>query len=235
MVFSRTDAMTTTRKHQLLLLAAMTLFCVALCITRIVITGEINYFFLNWNLFLAFVPLGVTVLFELLVKESSPLAKSKWIKMGVLSTWLLFFPNAPYILTDLFHMRHEDSAPQWFDLILILSYAWTGLMAGFISLFIIEKNVLTFRIPWLNVAAIVVLIFMTGFGIYLGRYLRFNSWDLWHRPGHLFAEIGDRFIHPLRHTRTWGMTIGMGALLNFIYWSIRAPFTRSNHTILTSD
>ena len=212
--------MTKTRKHQLLLLAAMSAFCLALCITRIVITGEINYFFLNWNLFLAFVPLGVTMMYELLLYEGNAHVTKWWVKMGVLGSWLLFFPNAPYILTDIFHMRFEDSAPQWFDLILILSYAWTGLMAGFISLSDIQKYILPLEQNWKMYTTVVGLIFLTAFGIYLGRYLRFNSWDILHRPGHLFAEIGDRFIHPLRHSRTWGMTIGMGILLNFIYWSM---------------
>ncbi len=198
----------------------MTLFCVALCITRIIITGEINYFFLNWNLFLAFVPLGVTFLYEILHNEGAPLVKKWWVKLGVLGSWLLFFPNAPYILTDIFHMRHEDSAPQWFDLILILSYAWTGLLAGLISLADIEKYILPMKQTWMTFSTIIALIFLTAFGVYLGRYLRFNSWDLWHKPGHLFAEIGDRFVHPLRHSRTWGVTVGMGVLLNFIYWSM---------------
>jgi uncharacterized membrane protein len=212
--------MTKNRKHQLLLLAGMSFFCLALCITRIVITGEINYFFLNWNLFLAFVPLGVTFLYELLLKDGNRYVHRWWMKAGVLGTWLLFFPNAPYILTDIFHMRFEDSAPQWFDLILILSYAWTGLMAGFISLSDIQKYILPIKSNWKMYATVVALIFLTAFGIYLGRYLRFNSWDILNRPGHLFSEIGDRFIHPFRHSRTWGMTIGMGVLLNFIYWSM---------------
>ena len=225
--------MTKTRKHQLLLLGAMSLFCLALCLTRIAITGEINYFFLNWNLFLAFVPLGVTMMYEILLNDKVPFVKKWWVKLGVLGSWLLFFPNAPYILTDIFHMRFEDSAPQWFDLILILSYAWTGLMAGFISLSDIQRLILPFKHNLVVISTIVALIFLTAFGIYLGRYLRFNSWDILHRPGSLFAEIGDRFIHPFRHSRTWGMTIGMGILLNFIYWSMHQ--TRQHGRITASS
>lgn len=212
--------MTKTRKHQLLLLSAMSAFSLALCVLRIVVTGEINYFFLNWNLFLAFVPLGVTIVYELLLNDGNRHMHKWWVKLGVLGSWLVFFPNAPYILTDIFHMRFEDSAPQWFDLILILSYAWTGLLAGFISLSDIQRYILPFKHNWQTYTAVAVLIFLTAFGIYLGRYLRFNSWDILHRPGHLFSEIADRFIHPFRHSRTWGMTIGMGILLNFIYWSM---------------
>lgn len=224
--------MTKTRKHQLLLLIAMSAFSLALCVTRIIITGEINYFFLNWNLFLAFVPLGVTMMYELLLNDGNQLVRKWWVKLGVLGSWLLFFPNAPYILTDIFHMRFEDSAPQWFDLILILSYAWTGLFAGFISLSDIERLIFPYKQNWQSILTVIGLIFLTAFGIYLGRYLRFNSWDILHRPGHLFVEIADRFIHPFRHSRTWGMTVGMGILLNFIYWSIFQA--RQSRSILTS-
>ena len=227
--------MTKTRKHQLLLLAAMSVFCATLCLTRIIITGEIDYLFLNWNLFLAFVPLGVTLLYELMLQDGNKHAKKWWVKTGVLTSWLLFFPNAPYILTDIFHMRFEQSAPQWFDLILILSYAWTGLMAGFISLSHIQRYILPRKENWQMYLTVIVLIFLTAFGIYLGRYLRFNSWDILNRPWHLFSEIGDRFIHPLQHTRTWGMTIGMGVLLNFIYWSMSSNLNKIRDNALTPD
>lgn len=227
--------MTKTRKHQLLLLAAMSIFCVTLCLTRIIITGEIDYLFLNWNLFLAFVPLGVTLFYELMLQDGNKHAKKWWVKTGVLTSWLLFFPNAPYILTDIFHMRFEQSAPQWFDLVLILSYAWTGLMAGFISLSHIQRYILPRKENWQMYLMVIALIFLTAFGIYLGRYLRFNSWDILNRPWHLFSEIEDRFIHPFQHTRTWGMTIGMGVLLNFIYWSISSNLNNLIDNTLTSD
>lgn len=209
--------MTATRKNQLILLAVMAIFCTVLCGIRIIFTGSTNYFFLNWNLFLAFLPL----VFTTLVLMAGDLGKRRWVKIGLLGSWLLFFPNAPYILTDIFHLRGGSNAPMWFDLILILTYAWTGLIAGFISLFDIEKIVFRDKSRMSKILISIGLIFLTAFGIYLGRYLRFNSWDIFNHSGALFGEIADRFIHPFRHTRTWGVTFGLGVLLNFMYWSLR--------------
>ena len=140
------------------------------------------------------------------------------IRWSVVGVWLLFFPNAPYILTDLFHLHQRAGVPVWFDLILILSYAWTGLWAGMISLRTIQEELIQKTFKKGSFLVIITLLFITGFGIYLGRFLRFNSWDLIQEPGTLVKSIAERFIHPFQHPRTWGVTLGMGALLNFMYW-----------------
>lgn len=94
-------------------------------------------------------------------------------------------------------------------------------MAGFLSLRDIELHIFKKLDIKRVVLTSTILLFITAFGIYLGRYLRFNSWDLVQKPGSLFFEIIDRFIRPLSHKRTWGMTFGMGILLNLMYWSPR--------------
>jgi len=135
--------------------------------------------------------------------------------------WLLFFPNAPYILTDLFHLRLKSSMPIWFDLLLILSFAWTGLMFGFTSLWNIENLLRNNLKPiYINLISS-LLLFIGSFGIYVGRYLRWNSWDIINQPFDLFYDIGDRIINPFDHPRTWGMTLFMGGFLNLIYFSLR--------------
>ncbi len=134
--------------------------------------------------------------------------------------WLLFFPNSPYILTDLFHLHERDGMPKWFDLILILSFAWAGLLFGFMSLFQIEKILLEKLNQVKTNTILVTLLFISSFGVYLGRFLRWNTWDIISNPIDLLADIADRFIHPLSHGRTWGITLLMGTLLSFIYFSV---------------
>jgi uncharacterized membrane protein len=68
---------------------------------------------------------------------------------------------------------------------------------------------------------IVLLLFVSGFGIYLGRFLRWNSWDIIQAPFGLLFDVGDRIVNPLAHSRTWGVTISMGILLNMMYWTIK--------------
>ncbi len=116
------------------LLILMTLFCFSLSAFRYYISDTKVFLFLNWNLFLAWIPL---------LLSSFVLAfniRSKISLVFIIIIWILFFPNSPYILTDLFHLRARNSIPIWYDLIVILSYAWTGLICGFISLNDIEKR-----------------------------------------------------------------------------------------------
>lgn len=131
------------------------------------------------------------------------------------------FPNAPYILTDLFHLSNGSAMPIWFDLILILCFAWTGLMFGFLSLWDIEKLLATkMSAKWVSIISSSFL-FIGSFGIYLGRYLRWNSWDIINNPVDLMYDVGDRVVNPFDHPRAWGLTLFMGVFLNMIYWSLK--------------
>ena len=175
------------------------------------------YLFLNWNLFLAFIPWLVSTL----IMVNPGLHGKKGMLFILLPIWLLFFPNAPYILTDLFHLHVKAKAPIWFDLGLVLCFAWTGLSYGVISLMDIEI-LLSKNFKWITVKYIIsFLLFVASFGIYLGRYLRWNSWDILDEPLGLLYDIGDRITNPFSYPRTWGMTILFGALLNMMYWTIK--------------
>lgn len=136
-----------------------------------------------------------------------------------LCVWVLFFPNAPYILTDLFHLRYRTTMPIWYDLIMILAFAWTGLLFGFLSLRDIE-SFFTERVGgMITKIGVFLMLFLCGFGIYLGRFLRWNSWDVINEPMKLLFDISDRFTNPFLHPRTWGVTLMMGLFLNIVYFS----------------
>lgn len=203
--------------YELLFLGVSTIACFALSVFRAVYTDTVVYLFLNWNLFLAGIPWMLSSL--VLLKPS--LWKSKGMMVLLLGTWLLFFPNAPYILTDLYHLKLKTGVPTWFDLILILSFAWTGLLYGILSLLDIEKILLKSMTQTKVIIISILLLFVTSFGVYLGRFLRWNSWDIISNPLGLFQDILERFIYPFEHPRTWGMTILFGIFLNMIYWSFR--------------
>lgn len=198
-----------------ILLIVMSFFSLGISIARIIVTNTPTYIFLNWNLFLAFIPWFLST-YAIIYKSTN-----KYFLAILIFTWLLFFPNSPYILTDLFHLRNNKSAPIWFDLMLILSFAWNGLLYGFISLMDIEKIISSYiNKKWINLMSISFL-FLGAFGIYLGRFLRWNSWDIFQNPFGLYNDIADRFLNPIDHPRTWGMTIIMGLVLNFMYFSLK--------------
>ena len=198
------------------LLIMMTVFCFSLSVFRYYISETRVFFFLNWNLFLAWIPFLISsflVIFKI---------RSKWSLAVSITVWIVFFPNSPYILTDLFHLRSRNSVPVWYDLIVILSYAWTGLFCGFMSLLDIEK-LLSDYFKKAGISIITVsFLFLSSFGVYLGRFLRWNSWDVLSNPFGLFNDILMRIVYPLDHTTTWGVTVLMGVMLNFMYFMLKS-------------
>ena len=160
--------------------------CVAAVLARILWTGQLRYGFLAWNLFLAWLPLVFAVLARNSYRDGEkPGARF----LGLSSAWLLFFPNAPYIFTDLIHLTNRYFTHFWVDLAVILSCAFTGLMLGFVSLYLMQSVVtrmLGRAAGWLFVAGAAGA---ASFGIYLGRFLRFNSWDVIAQPTKLYHGI----------------------------------------------
>ncbi|GHU54514.1 membrane protein [Spirochaetia bacterium] len=205
------------RLHETLFLGLSAFFCLGISVFRCIYTGTRIFLSLNWNLFLAFIPWALTSL--AIIK---PWIQKSKIRIGILVIiWLLFFPNAPYILTDLIHLRMRRTMPIWYDLLMMLSFAWTGLLFGFLSLWDIERILHKFMKPVFITILSTVFLFMGSFGIYLGRYLRWNSWDILTDPLELMYDISDRVVNPFNHPTTWGMTIFMGLFLNMLYWSFR--------------
>lgn len=174
-----------------LMLASATV--AGLVFTRIILVGDLEYGFLLWNLLLAWLPL----IFALLLCEQ--LAKgecNRWRAASLSAAWLLFFPNAPYIFTDLIHLSTKLNGHYWADMILILLCALTGSMLGFVSLYLMQ-SVIARRFSqitgWLFVAGVAGL---TGIGVFLGRFLRLNSWDVIWRPGKIFQHVDNWMADP---------------------------------------
>lgn len=189
-------------------------FSCSLLLVRMAMMHSLTYIFFGWNLFLAWIPF---LLSNYLVQQP----KQKIKQYLILFTWLVFFPNAPYIITDMFHFEERLPVPFYYDLVLCFSFAWNGLLLGLISLFNVEKWA---AINWGNKKAAVIVcvsLFLCGFGIYLGRYLRWNSWDILINPLDLTKEIIVRVIYPFEHIRTWSVTVLFTSLLTIIYFNIK--------------
>ena len=138
--------------------------------------------------------------------------------------WLLFIPNTFYILTDLYHLTDHgrtSRVPEWYDLVLILSFAWNGLLLGVLSVRHMEKLFMpraSVLAGWLFVYPIMML---NALGVYTGRYLRYNSWDIISDPLQLLADILDMIIHPFRNHPVWIMILCFSILLTLIYRMFR--------------
>lgn len=202
------------------ILAMSCLLSVSIEAFRIYYSGFNTYLFLIWNLFLAILPYIISTLFLLYYKKINSL----FLTGIILSLWLLLFPNAPYIVTDFFHLEPRTGIPYWYDLGMIFSFAWNGLLLGFISLYDIQTALSRRFSPLKGWTFAVFSLVLGSFGIYLGRYERFNSWDVVTNPAALFIDIADRFIHPMQHPRTILMTVLFSAVLILGYATLVVMF-----------
>lgn len=192
-------------------------FCLALLTVWIHWSGRTSFYFLSWNLALATIPL----MFAL---AALALSRMRWTMASLLLLlpWLLFLPNAPYILTDLLHLKARAPIPLWYDLIMLLSFALTGLLLGYLSMVCVERVLHPlFKRPAIMAFHGAVL-FLCGFGIYLGRFLRWNSWDIATRPKSLLHELGDRFLDPMEHPKIWAVTFLLGIMLIILFALVRS-------------
>ncbi len=198
------------------LLAAFILFIATMLVVRIGYANNLGYIFLLWNLFLAWIPFQLSVV--LTVKGQ----QNRWYRYFLLGSWLLFFPNALYIITDLIHLEESrGDVPVWFDAILLFTCSVAGLIMAFASLYQVEmflkNNIDKKHINKLVLATL----FLGSFGVYIGRFLRWNSWDIVTNPFSLLAEITNQFVTPFHHYRTWAVTLLLTGLFSLLYFGIK--------------
>ena len=181
--------------HSLFWLTAWSLSLVWL---RIEWTHSPRYQWLFWDVFLAFVPLALSFLVEKLWAH-----EHRWASGLMLIPWLLFFPNAPYLLTEFIHLRIPDKAPHWLDITMLMSVAAAGVVAGAMSLQRVLKVAAQMTHERLRLPIELMLCAACGFGIYLGRYDRWNSWDVLTAPQTLAARVLGYALHPDAHQQVW--------------------------------
>lgn len=197
-------------------LAASISFSVILMTVRIIFSGNLGYSFLIWNLFLAFIPFAISNW----LSKNAHLAGSKLSFSLVFIAWLLFIPNSFYILTDLFHLNTFISMPLWFDLTMILSFAWNGMLLGVLSVQQMEKLIERYIRRKTGLFFIYPVMFLNALGIYIGRYLRFNSWDVITNPFHLIEEIFNLALHPVEYKYVWSMVICFSVFMTLLYLTL---------------
>lgn len=201
--------------EKLLILSAI--FSAALLIARMLVTEKLLFAFLPWNLFLAWVPYGITKW----IKQKPGWVKDRPRFILVCAVWLIFLPNSFYILTDLFHLRLREESTRWFDLTLIFSFAWNGLLLGILSVREMEKLFIGAIGPKKGFLFLFAVMWLNAMGIYIGRFLRFNSWDVLTNPLQLLNEIGYMCIHPFRHFTIWAMIGCFAVFMIIVYISIK--------------
>jgi uncharacterized membrane protein len=194
-------------------LAGLSALVVAMVAVRVSYSGNTFYESLVWNLLLAWIPFALAIY----VYDSHRRGARGPVLWALGALWLVFFPNAPYIVTDFKWLRDWTGAPIWYDVVLVASAAWCGLMLGFISLYlmqsVVRRSVGAVK-AWVFVLAVLAA---SSFGIYLGRFQRWNSWDVFTQPGRFAHNVWPHLAQPYDHPKTVAVTALFTAFLGMTY------------------
>ena len=205
-----------------LLLAATSILAVMMVAFRSMHFHTVFYGFLIWNLILAWTPIFPAIV---LAKKRVQGIAGFLIASIIFLIWLVLFPNSTYIVTDIIYLKDLPWVPFWFDIVMFIIFIWNGLFLGFFSLLLVHRfleQLLKGKfIPWLIV---IFVIFLSSFGIYLGRFKRWNTWDIIKRPSELSSDMLEPFINPIQHVSTFGFIILYGVFLLIIYASLKLVY-----------
>ncbi|MCP5099579.1 MAG: DUF1361 domain-containing protein [Chloroflexi bacterium] len=195
----------------ILLLFVASMFSTGLILIREQFNGYFEYGFMVWNLILAWVPL----FFSLVVYFWQ---KRPFLRNIAAFLWLLFMPNTLYLVTDIIHLSLHSSVPYWYDLLMLFSFAICGILLGFVSLFLMHTLVARRygqRVGW---SFVMLILSLSSYGIYIGRFRRWNSWDLFVHPGRLLRDIFVTLFHPDVMGETYAASVMFTAVFGFGYF-----------------
>jgi uncharacterized membrane protein len=209
-------------KRFLIAVGLLSLTDLALWVFRVLLTGTSRYSFIPWKLFLAWISLVVAIL---LVRTLRHFRWRSWRNILLSLLWLAFLPNAWYVLTDFVHITPNGEISQLYDIVLMSLLVFTGFILGFASLFLVHRELLA-RLKALNSYAIVeAAILISSFAVYLGRDLRWNSWDVISNPG-VIVNVSDNIPDPLGNPRAFNVTVLFFILISALYlafWIVTYP------------
>jgi len=189
-------------------LLAASVLSVGTLVAQIHATHDHRYTFLFWNLFLAWVPLiAATLAFAAARRGVGPMV------LVLLAIWLLFFPNAPYVLTDFIHLHGNGPSPLWYDALMLSAFAWTALMLGFASLYLIHAIIWQRAGAAVGWVIVVCVLGLASIGVYLGRFARFNSWDVVTRPHLVLSVVRQEINSPIHDPKMVAALLALTAFL----------------------
>lgn len=170
------------------------LISIMLVIARVAYSDTGRHTGLVWNLFLAWIPFMLAYFAHLVAWRRTTL----YLIIPIIAfLWLIFFPNAPYMLTDLQDLaRRSNDAPLWYDVIIVVWASWTGMLLGVISLYLMQDIIVRTFSRWTGWIFVFVISALSSFGIYIGRFVRLNSWDILQNPSEVAQEILGVVIDP---------------------------------------
>ena len=195
--------------------------CLAFFTVRLIITDSSAYLFVPGNLVLAWLGLFFG---WVLVRQLKITRWVSWQSIALSFLWLFFLPNTWYVLTDFIHVYPTGDISELYDIVMVGSLIIAGFALGFTSLFIVHKELLKRFGSMRSGYLVTLIILLSSFAIYLGRDLRWNSWDVIANPSGIIVNVSDRLIDPLGHLRAFNVTGLFFVLLSVLYLAIWTAF-----------
>jgi uncharacterized membrane protein len=203
----------------LLALMLASLISVGMLVARAWYSGETKFTFLPGNLLLAWIPLIFALTFYTMKARGS----QRWLVLSACAAvWFFFYPNAPYLITDLVHLKTRAPIPRWFDLILMMSFAWTGLFLGYLSLYLMQEVVRGWRGRAASWRFAILMLALGALGVFLGRFWRWNSWEAFTRPLGLASDFGKRL---------WEMNVAEAAAFSTTFFAFSVLIYTTMYTL----
>ena len=212
-------------------LLAVSGFAILMVVARYLESDSSRYLFLIWNLALAAVAPLVAWWLTHRVRSGGWL---QWQQIVLTILWLVFLPNSFYIVTDFIHLSRTYEVAVLYDAVMIMAFATSGMILGYTSLYLVHREMhrrLSTITSW---SVMSLLILLVSFAIYLGRYSRWNTWDILLRPAGLLFDVSDRIVNPLAHSQTYVTTLiffGLISSVYFVIWELGRLFEQTGKTI----
>lgn len=199
-------------------------FMVALLVSSLVGVGlygygawrneSLEFGYLLWNLVLAWLPLLLAARLVLILRRKR---WSSWEGLTLSLLWLVFLPNSFYIISDLIHLQGAERVDLLADVVMFMSFIFTGLVLGFSSLYLVHLQLKRHLARRTAAGWIMAVLWLCSVGIYIGRDLRWNTWDILVNPGGLLFDISDRLLHPAAYPQMFVTIFSFFVVLTSLY------------------
>ncbi len=166
------------------------------------------------NLVLAWVPLVMVLWLRQCLRRKS---WSSWEAMGFSILWLIFLPNTFYMISDFIHLADINSQQLLFNAVMFTSFIYIAVLLGFSSLYIMEQELARRFSVRTTVIAVILTLLTCSFAIYIGRDLRWNTWDIVFDPAGVLFEVSTRVLHPSQYPQVLSVVTPFFALLGSMY------------------
>lgn len=178
---------------------------------------SVTHWYLFWNLGLAWIPLLCSIW---LVVRLPYNRWSRWPQVAISALWLGFLPNTFYMLTDYLHLEDVPRVDHTFDILMFTSFIMTGVALGFASLMLVHREFQKRLTTNWSTGLVTLILFVSSYAIYMGRELRWNSWDIVANPFGILFDISEQIIHPFSHPQAYIITLSYFVVLLFVYYCL---------------